>query len=107
MPRGRTRASLLPPGWSSRPCSHTALARGHDLYSRPMDRIDAAVIGAGPGGRAAAAMLKACGIETVVLEREAKVGASWHKHYDRLHLHTVRWPSHLPGLRLSRRRRRW
>jgi putative flavoprotein involved in K+ transport len=72
-----------------------------------MDHVDAAVIGAGPGGLAVAAMLKTLGIGTVVLERDSSVGASWHRHYDRLHLHTVRWLSHLPGLRISRRRGRW
>ena len=68
--------------------------------------MDTAVIGAGPGGLAAAAMLKKEGVPVVVLERDA-IGASWRRHYDRLHLHTVRWLSHLPGLRFSRQHGRW
>jgi putative flavoprotein involved in K+ transport len=64
------------------------------------------VIGAGPGGLAAAAVIQKRGIPVVVLERDS-IGASWRRHYDRLHLHTVRWLSHLPGLRLSRRHGRW
>src|SRR5947209_18438798 len=72
-----------------------------------MRKVDAAVIGAGPGGLAAAAMLREHGVPVVVLERDSAVGASWRRHYDRLHLHTVRWLSHLPGYRIPRRYGRW
>jgi putative flavoprotein involved in K+ transport len=65
------------------------------------------VIGAGPGGLAAGAMLRRRGIDHVVVDRADEVGASWRQHYDRLHLHTVRWLSHLPGYRFSRRHGRW
>lgn len=41
------------------------------------------------------------------LRRADEIGASWQGHYDRLHLHTVRWLSSLPGLRLPRREGRW
>jgi hypothetical protein len=68
--------------------------------------MDTVVIGAGPGGLAAAAMLKERGIDVVVLERDA-IGGSWRRHYDRLHLHTVRWMSNLPGLRFNRAHGRW
>jgi len=70
-------------------------------------RHEAVVIGAGPGGLATAAVLKRRGIPAVVLERSDNVAASWRKHYDRLHLHTVRWLSNLPGYRFSRRHGRW
>src|SRR4051794_28436029 len=62
---------------------------------------DAIVIGARPAGLAAAAMLKQAGAELVVLDKADALGASWRGHYDRLHLHTVRWLSHLPGYRLG------
>lgn len=68
---------------------------------------EAYVIGAGPSGLSAAAMLRRAGVDVQVLERADNVAASWRKHYDRLHLHTVRWLSHLPGLRFSRRHGRW
>src|SRR4051812_23114676 len=68
---------------------------------------DAAVIGAGPGGLAAAAMLRRRGVDVVVVERADSVGASWRGHYDRLHLHTVRWLSHLPGMKIPRSSGRW
>lgn len=59
---------------------------------------DAIIIGAGPSGLAVAACLQQQGITPLVLEREATVGSAWHRHYDRLHLHTARETSHLPGL---------
>jgi putative flavoprotein involved in K+ transport len=69
-------------------------------------RTEVAVIGAGPGGLAAAATIQRRGLGVTVLERDS-IGASWRRHYDRLHLHTVRWLSHLPGLRMSRRHGAW
>jgi putative flavoprotein involved in K+ transport len=76
---------------------------GQDL---PFEDHEAIVIGGGPAGLAAAASLQGEGIETLVLDR-ASVGSSWKQHYDRLHLHTVRWLSSLPGLRIDRREGRW
>ena len=60
------------------------------------------MIGAGPAGLAAAAMLRRRGVEVVVLERTAHVGASWRARYDALRLNSVRWISSLPGLALDR-----
>ncbi|MEV7561608.1 NAD(P)/FAD-dependent oxidoreductase [Streptomyces sp. NPDC089795] len=65
------------------------------------------VIGAGPGGLAAAAALRARGVRAVVVEKSDGVGASWRRHYDRLHLHTTRRLSALPGLAIPRRFGRW
>src|SRR5215213_9182774 len=52
-------------------------------------------------------MLNRRGVDNMVVERDDAVAASWRRHYDRLHLHTVRWLSHLPGYRFSRRHGRW
>lgn len=71
-----------------------------------VERHDAVVIGAGPGGLAAAAMLGEAGAETLVLERD-EVASSWRGHYDRLHLHTWRLLSCMPGLRISSKRGPW
>ena len=65
------------------------------------------VIGGGPGGLSAAYALRARGIRAVVLEKSDRVGASWRRHYDRLHLHTTRRLSALPGLPMPRRFGRW
>lgn len=60
------------------------------------------VIGAGPAGLAVAAELRRVGVACVVLEHGDHVGESWRNRYDRLQLHTVRWLSDLPGLRIPR-----
>src|SRR5690242_155919 len=73
---------------------------------RHMEKCEVVVIGAGPAGLATAGALRHHGIGAVVLERAA-IGASWRRHYDRLHLHTVRWLSHLPGYKLPRRYGNW
>lgn len=65
------------------------------------------VIGAGPAGLAVAASLGRRGIRAVVLERADAVGASWRRHYERLHLHTTRRWSGLPGYPIPRRFGRW
>src|SRR5439155_18753072 len=70
-------------------------------------QYEAVVIGAGPAGLAAAAMLDKRGVEALVLERSGDVGASWRSHYDRLHLHTIRWLSGLPGKPISRSEGAW
>ncbi|MGW7315128.1 flavin-containing monooxygenase [Streptomyces sp. NPDC054865] len=65
------------------------------------------VIGAGPGGLAVAAALRARGVRAVVVEKSDAVGASWRGHYERLRLHTTRRLSALPGLAVPRRFGRW
>jgi cation diffusion facilitator CzcD-associated flavoprotein CzcO len=59
---------------------------------------EAVVIGAGPAGLAAAACLRKRGLTVTILEKSGTVGAVWRRHYDRLHLHTDRSHSALPGL---------
>jgi len=57
------------------------------------------IIGAGPAGLAIAGRLSHLGwSDYVILESEHAVGSSWRRHYDRLHLHTVKQWSHLPHL---------
>lgn len=67
-----------------------------------MQDTDAIVVGAGPAGLACAAQLNARGLATRVLEKAGTVGAVWRGHYDRLHLHTDRGHSGLPGLPMPR-----
>ncbi|MGI9628614.1 MAG: flavin-containing monooxygenase [Longimicrobiales bacterium] len=66
-----------------------------------MEHHQTIVIGAGPAGLAAAACLTQRGCPFLLLEQSNEIGSSWRRHYDRLHLHTTRGQSHLPGLPLS------
>jgi putative flavoprotein involved in K+ transport len=77
------------------------------IVSTPTEQRDVVVIGAGPAGLATAGALRRRGVDALVVERAAHVGASWRGHYDRLHLHTVRWLSGLPGLRIPKSEGRW
>jgi len=72
-----------------------------------VERNEVVIVGAGPAGLATAAALRHHGVPSVIVERSDSVGASWREHYDRLHLHTVRWLSHLPGYKLPRRYGNW
>ena len=65
------------------------------------------VIGGGPAGLAAAAELRRRGMHPVILERGEQVATSWRAGYDRLHLHTVRGLSGLPGIAIPRAAGRW
>jgi hypothetical protein len=68
-------------------------------------RRSVVIIGAGPSGLAVGACLARRGIDAVILEQEESVGPRWRRHYQRLHLHTVKqfsalphhpWPGHVP-----------
>ena len=61
------------------------------------ERVAAVVVGAGPAGLAVSACLRGADVEHALLEREPAVATSWRRHYDRLHLHTDRRRSILPG----------
>jgi cation diffusion facilitator CzcD-associated flavoprotein CzcO len=56
------------------------------------------IIGAGPAGLAVAATLSERGKRPLVIEKGQQVGVSWRAHYERLHLHTVKALSALPGM---------
>jgi len=51
------------------------------------ETTDVAVIGAGP--------------DFVIFEKEARLAPSWRRHYDRLHLHTVKRYSSLTETRAN------
>ncbi len=68
---------------------------------------DALVVGAGPAGLAVAASLRRRGVEPLVVDRGTAVGDSWRNRYERLHLHTPRVQSALPGMRIPRSFGRW
>ncbi len=60
------------------------------------------VIGASAAGLATGAELRRRGREFEVIEAEDTVAAPWRRHYDRLHLHTPKSFSGLPGLPMPR-----
>jgi len=60
------------------------------------------IIGAGPAGLALGAELRRSGVSFVMLERGEHVAESWHRHYERLALHTPKRHSALPGLPFPR-----
>ena len=76
-------------------------------YDPRVDRHEIVVVGAGPAGLATAALLRREGREPVVLEAGPGPGTAWRERYDRLHLHTPRLLSGLPGQRIPRRYGRW
>ena len=67
-----------------------------------MEYAEAVVIGAGPAGLACAAGMRELGLAVTILEKSDAVGSVWRRHYDRLHLHTDRAHSGLPGLAMPR-----
>ncbi|MEO8810929.1 MAG: NAD(P)/FAD-dependent oxidoreductase [Rhodanobacter sp.] len=67
-----------------------------------MTNPDAVIVGAGPAGLACAASLSQRGLKSVILEKADTVGSVWRGHYERLHLHTDRGHSALPGLPMPR-----
>lgn len=60
------------------------------------------VVGASAAGLATAACLRDAGVSFEVLEAADVVGTAWRHHYDRLHLHTPKSASTLPGTKMPR-----
>jgi indole-3-pyruvate monooxygenase len=61
------------------------------------------IVGAGPAGLAVAACLRQEAREFILLEAEDELGSAWRRHYDRLHLHTPKQHSALPGMPMGQR----
>lgn len=73
-----------------------------DRRARQREFLDADphvfVIGAGQGGLALAANLGLLGVDTLVIEKNERVGDNWRKRYHSLVLHDPVWADHLPYL---------
>jgi cation diffusion facilitator CzcD-associated flavoprotein CzcO len=65
----------------------------------PLD-ADTLVVGASAAGLATAACLKLAGQSFEILEATDVVGNAWRRHDDRLHLHSPKSSSALPGLKM-------
>ena len=63
-----------------------------------LSHVSTVIIGAGPAGLATAACLKKAQRPIAILEKSDRIGSSWHKYYDRLHLNTDKYCSSLPYL---------
>jgi indole-3-pyruvate monooxygenase len=61
-----------------------------------VEATEVVVIGAGPSGLAVGACLKQRRVDFIIVEKEHQVGSSWRRHYERLHLHTIRAGLHCP-----------
>jgi cation diffusion facilitator CzcD-associated flavoprotein CzcO len=63
---------------------------------------EAIVIGAGPAGLACTVAMRELQIDCLTLDKADSLASVWRRHYDRLHLHTDRRHSGLPGLPMPR-----
>jgi cation diffusion facilitator CzcD-associated flavoprotein CzcO len=63
-----------------------------------LPKPEAIIVGAGPAGLASAMAMRDAGLEVALFEKADNVGSVWRCHYDRLHLHTDRKHSGLPGM---------
>jgi cation diffusion facilitator CzcD-associated flavoprotein CzcO len=72
------------------------------MDGNPMVDADAIIVGAGPAGLACAAAMRQLGHKVAILEKAETVASVWRRHYERLHLHTDRGHSGLPGMTMPR-----
>ena len=68
-----------------------------------MNTASVVIVGAGASGLSAGGALKQRGIDAVLLDKDDRIGGTWARRYDRLHLHTVRFFSGLAHFPIPRR----
>ena len=54
-----------------------------------MREASVVIVGGGPSGLSMAGALEVAGVQSVILDRDERIGGSWLRRYERLHLHTV------------------
>jgi hypothetical protein len=64
--------------------------------------IETLIVGAGPAGLAVGQALRGRGLAFDIVERGQTLAPAWHRHYERLHLHTAKRFSSLPGMPFPR-----
>ena len=52
--------------------------------------VDVVIVGAGAAGLSAGGALRKQGVNALLIDKDDRVGGTWARRYDRLHLHTVR-----------------
>ena len=60
-----------------------------------MRPTEVVIVGAGAAGLSAGGALKRVGVDALILDKDVRIGGSWARRYERLHLHTIR---HFSGL---------
>lgn len=65
-----------------------------------IQQTDTLIAGAGPAGLAVAGRLSQMGLPFLLLEKGHTIAPSWHDHYERVCLHTVKEYSDLPGMEM-------
>lgn len=55
-----------------------------------MQEVPIVIVGGGAAGLTTAGALKYAGLDAVVLDKDRRIGGTWARRYDRLHLHTIR-----------------
>jgi len=65
------------------------------------------IVGGGLSGLATLVELRRLGLDALVLDQGPEPGNSWARRYDNLRLNSVRWLSHMPGLRMPSTWGRW
>jgi hypothetical protein len=74
------------------------LDQRHEQREFEHDNPQVLVIGAGQAGLSLSARLGQLGVETLVVEKNERIGDSWRKRYHSLVLHDPVWYDHLPYL---------
>ncbi len=72
----------------------------HRLAARRFEEHDPEVliVGAGQAGLAVGARLTQLGVDSLIVDRMARIGDNWRRRYHSLTLHNVVWTNHLPYL---------
>lgn len=66
------------------------------MANQTISYIENLIVGAGPAGLAMAARFEKTGLDYLIVDENDQIGLSWFRHYDRLHLHTLKKYSALP-----------